>query len=75
MLFAFKYQLNITLLFSLNIFISPCLFNEAAHHIKKTKPNQKKQKNKSAFMIFHVWHKNPDLLHISSERKLENTTN
>lgn len=44
MLFAFKYQLNITLLFSLNIFISPCLFNEAAHHIKKNKPNKKTNK-------------------------------
>lgn len=44
MLFAFKYQLNITLLFSLNIFISPCLFNEAAHHIKKNKPKQKNKK-------------------------------
>lgn len=74
MLFAFKYQLNITLLFSLNIFISPCLFNKAAHHIKKNQTKPKKQKNKSAFMIFHVWHKNP-VLHISSERKLENTTN
>lgn len=54
MLFAFKYKLNIPLLFSLNIFISPCLLNEAAYHIKKTKPNQKNKKNKSAFMMFHV---------------------
>lgn len=43
MLFAFKYKLNIPLLFSSNIFISPCLFNEAAHHIKK-KPQTKTKK-------------------------------
>lgn len=74
MLFAFKYQLNITLLFSLNIFYKSMFVQQSSSPYKKkqTKPN--KQKNKSAFMIFHVWHKNP-VLHIRSERKLENTTN